>query len=55
MTDEAKKARAEYKRNYYQAHKDKYREYMERYWNKKAQQQTEEADSRPADPQNCQR
>lgn len=36
MTDDARKAKNEYLRRWRAAHKEKVREYNDRYWNKKA-------------------
>lgn len=46
MTDKAKEARREYKRRWNAANKDKVKEYQERYWAKKAEQQA--ATEKPA-------
>ena len=37
MTDEAKAARAKYQREWYKKNPDKRREYMAKYWERKAQ------------------
>lgn len=42
MTEEAKKARREYMRNWERANKDKLKAYEEKYWNKKAEQKSQE-------------
>ena len=36
MTEEAKKARREYRKQWYEANRDKVKAYNERYWEKKA-------------------
>lgn len=36
MTDDAKKARREYMKQYYQTHKEQHRRNMEAYWQRKA-------------------
>jgi len=44
MTDEAREARNAYKRTWYKNHPDKRREYMERYWQRKAQSEGKKAE-----------
>lgn len=38
LRDKARKMRNEYQRRWYKAHPDKRKEYMSRYWEKKAQE-----------------
>ena len=49
MTDKAVAARRAYKRAWAKQNRDKVREYQNRYWHKKAEQQ--EAAAAPAEPQ----
>lgn len=41
MTDRAKEARKAYKREWCKRNRDKVKEYQERYWNKRAEQEAE--------------
>jgi uncharacterized protein YvpB len=48
MNEEAKAARNAYKREWAKKNRDKVRTYMERYWNKKAEQ-AQQPEAQPAE------
>lgn len=51
MNEAAKQARREYQRKWNAAHRDKVKEYQERYWNRKAQEAAEAAAAEQNDEQ----